>query len=130
MRLILILVLTVAACAPPETRPDGSPTWLTEEFLTTLPGSQPAAFVVHARAAVFQTQGPTYVDDWLDEDLVALAALWCADGANVHHETIGDEMERQGFDLNPGRDFLPVAPIDELITRVADIHAETLCASV
>lgn len=126
--LVPILVLfALAACGPPRTLPDGSPSWQSDAILDTLPEEPVAAFVAHVRAAVLQTHGITYVEDWDDAELVQLARLWCDDGASVHSDIIGAELDRLGFDVTPGRNFVPPPPVDELIARVAEIHAIRLC---
>lgn len=131
-RLVIALsaLILLGACGPPETLPDGSPSWQSDAFVETLPADPVAAFVAHARAAVLQAHGITYVDDWEDGELVQLGRIWCDDGASVHSDVIGAELERRGVDVTPGRDFVPPPPIDELITRVASIHAARLCAAL
>ncbi len=129
-RRLLVLVVLLAACGPPQMLPDGSPTWQSDAFVDTLPADPVAAFVAHARAAVLQSHGITYVEDWADAELVRLARLWCDDGASVHSDVIGRELDRRGFDVTPGRDFVPPPPVDQLLTRVAGIHGAQLCAAL
>ena len=124
----LVMALVVGACTSPiETLPDGSIVWQADAFLDTLPEVQPAAFVEHARAAMFQSHGPTYVDDWDDQDLVELASLWCGSDASDRPTVMRDDLTSRGFEVNIGRNFVPPPPVDRILTRVAEIHERELC---
>jgi len=125
-----LLLTLLAACGPPETLPDGTPTWQSEEFAASLPATEPVAFIAYARAAEFQSHGVTYVEDWDDQRLIDLAAAWCDDGASVHSDVIGAELDRLGLDVTLGRNFVPPPPVDELLTRVAYLHEPGLCTAI
>jgi hypothetical protein len=127
----LVLVIALGACSVPEARlPDGSIAWQADAFLETLPGTQPAAYVEHARAAMFQSHGPTYVEDWTDQEFIDLAALWCDASSDQRTTVMREDLAERGFEVNIGRNFVPPPPVDRILSRVAEIHERDLCPLV
>ena len=124
---LIALVLVLAGCSGGPSDPES---WQSEEYRATLPAETGAAFVAHARYAVGQEVGRgTFVDLYPDNELLALAELWC-DDPSPYSSALGEELERRGVDLNPGRSFLPPPPIDLILVRVADMHQPQLCQAL
>lgn len=124
---LLVLFVFAAACGD-RVATDGALGWLTDEYFATLPEDSAQAYAEHVRYAVEQEHGPeTFVPGYADEDLVALAVLWCANGAGEYSRAIGDELRSRGDEINPTSGLLPPPPIDVLMTRIADRHQPQLC---
>ena len=127
-RRLLAIALVVTACT---STPADPTSWQSDEFLAALPTDPVDAFITHVRAAVRQEHNAgTWVDDMSDSQLLDIAALWCDAGAERLSNAIEDELAARGLDVNPGREFLPPPPIDELMTAVAALHQPELCEAV
>ena len=125
--MIALFALLAVGCIGPGDPDD----WLSDEYQELLPDDVMSSFPIHVRYAVLQEHGsPTFVEGYDDEQLLDLAAQWCADGASRLSLVLEDELETRGVDLNPGRDFLPPAPIGRIIAAVADEQQPELCLAV
>lgn len=119
------MAVVAAGCGAGPNNPES---WLSDEFYASLPDDVEEAYVAHVRDAVAQEHGiATFVDEYADEQIAALAALWCAGDRTRFSSAIGDELRSRGVELNPGREFLAPPPVDTIMTRVADRHQPRLC---
>jgi hypothetical protein len=122
---VLVLAVVAGACSRPI---DDPAYWQSDEFLETMPRDVVLAYPLHVRTAVVQEYGAgTWVDDLTDHELVTLIQPWCDEGAGGRTDAVRQALEDAGHDNNPGRNFLPPLPIDEIMVAIADRYQPELC---
>lgn len=122
---VLVLAVLAGACSSPIHDPTY---WQSDEFTETMPNDPRLAYPLHLRTAVVQEYGAgTWVDDVTDDVLLELLDGWCAEGATGRSEALRRGLDAGGYDNNPGRNFFPPLPIDELMLVIAGRYQPELC---
>jgi len=122
----IIVALLAGACTGDRADPTY---WQSDEFAANLPDDPSLAYPLHLRAAIRQEYGPgTWVDELSDATMIELLIPWCEAGVGRSSDPTRLEIERRGFDPDPGRNLLPPLPVDEIMIAIASRYPSEVCA--